>query len=144
MLPMTYRRDPNLAWYVRDSNHPATKASGLLFAFIVMPVLIVLAWIKASDFDPYTTTFFTKAYVEPTASMPDELRIVGGLLFVIGVGLMLICTHGLVKARVTFRDIWIVMWVSVSIAAFAGAFFVAADSAAVKIEQETRFETRQT
>ncbi len=133
---MTYKRDPKLPWYVRDANHPATKASGLVFAYFMMPFLVGIAWWKAGEFDPYTTSFFTKTYVEPSASMPDELRIVGCVLIAIGALLIVSCASGLAKARVTFREIWIVIWIGICVAAFGSAFFVAADSAQDRIEQE--------
>ncbi len=133
---MTYERDPNLPWYVRDGNHPATKLSGLVFAFFMMPFLVVIAWLKAPEFDPYTTSFFTKTYIEPTLDMPGELRIAGWVFIGIGALLMFAAVNGLVKARVRFREIWVVLWVSISIALFGGAFFVAADSAQSRIERE--------
>lgn len=133
---MTYERDPDLPWYVRDGNHPATKASGLLFALFIMPCLVVIAWMKAPGFDPYSMSFFTKTYVEPSPEMPGELRIAGLVFIGIGSLLLLAGINGLAKARVRLREIWMVLWIGFCIVLFGSAFFVAADSAKDRIEQE--------
>lgn len=138
---MTYQRDPNLPWYVRDGNHPATKFFGLAFAFIMMPMLVVIAWINAVEFDPYSTSFFTKVYVEPTHEMPVEMRIAGGVFITIGLLLAGLAISGLAKARVSFREIGVVLWASICIAMLGGAFFVAANSAEERIKQEMMHET---
>lgn len=141
---MTYKRDPDAAVYVRDSNHPATKFMGRLFAFLFMPLLVVAAWWKAQDFDPYTSSFFTKEYVEPTASYVTELRIGGAVIVVLGIGLVLAAVNGVRKKRVAWKEIWIVPWCGVLIALFGGAFFIAANASQERIEQEMAVEAGKT
>jgi len=114
-----------------------------LFALFALPLLVYLAWHNAYQFDPYTDSFFTKQYVEPTPGMPGEIRIMGWLFVGIGVLLALASLNAFIKKRVQFRDFAIGLWASVLVAAFAGAFFVAADTAEVRIEQEMGIETGQ-
>jgi hypothetical protein len=113
--------------------HPITRASGVLISLVFMPVLVVLAWWKAVQFDPYTMSFFTKTYIEPTPSMPDEFRLFGGIVIGIGALMLAACANGLWRRRVIFREIWMVMWMGLLFIAFGGAFFVAADQAAEAI-----------
>ena len=110
--------------------HPIATAARTLIAAVFMPTLVVVAWWKASRFDPYTMAFFTKTYIEPTADMPGEFRIFGAV--VIGIGALVIAAlvNGLVRGRVVLREIWMAMLMGVMIMAFGGAFFLAADRAA--------------
>jgi len=102
----------------------------------MMPVLIGIAWWHAPKFDPYTMSFFTKTYVEPTPEMPRDFRIFGGI--VVGLGAMLgwATLQGIRKKVHSLRDTMLVGLMALEITVFGGAFFVAADAAQTQIEQE--------
>lgn len=122
--------------FVRMSDGPLTTVMQVLFAFVVMPVMAWSAWSKAWQFDPYTTSFFTKTYVEPTAGMPDELRIAGCIMIAIAAWLGYVGIKGIAKRIGKLRETLMMVWVACLIAAFGGAFFIAADAAQVRISQE--------
>ncbi len=121
--------------------HPIALAWGLFFGFIGLPVLVALAWWKAPQFDPYSQIFFTRFYVEPTPEMPGEMRIMGWVFA--GLGGLLIFEPIVVAlfGRLKWRQVALMIWLGGWIAAFGGAFFVAADTAETRIEQEMRVET---
>ena len=58
-------------------SHPVKRIAGIVFALVLMPLLVVIGWNKAVQFDPYAMSFFTKTYVEPTPDMPEQIRIAG-------------------------------------------------------------------
>lgn len=119
--------------------HPIVAVRRVLMAGVFMPVLVGLAWWKAVQFDPYTTSFFTKTYVAPSPAMPDEFRLFGGVVIVIGALVILAFANGLWRRRVVFREIWLEMLWALQVIAFGGAFFVAADRAEQLIlAQETK------
>ena len=125
---------------MKEPEHPAAVIRRILFAGVFMPVLVGVAWWKAADFDPYTSSFFTKTYIEPTLGMPGELRMAGWVFIGVGVLLFAITLYGLLRIRVVLREVAVVIWVAVLFMAFGGAFFVAADSAqeAITARESTR------
>jgi hypothetical protein len=112
-----------------DPPHPIAAILRLLISTVFMPALVVLAWWKALQFDPYRTSFFTKTYIEPTLDMPDEFRIAGWVIIGIGALVIAALANGLLRRRVVFREIWTAMWMGLLLAAFGGAFFLAANRA---------------
>jgi hypothetical protein len=112
-----------------NPTHPIAALSRILIATVCMPALVVLAWWKAADFDPYAMSFFTKTYIAPTPSMPGEMRIFARIVIGSGIFLLAALANGLWRGRVTFREIWMAMWMGLLVMAFGGAFFVAADNA---------------
>ncbi len=112
-----------------DPPHPIAAILRLLISTVFMPALVVLAWWKALQFDPYRTSFFTKTYIEPTRDMPDEFRIAGWVIIGIGALVIAALANGLLRRRVVFREIWTAMWMGLLLAAFGGAFFLAANQA---------------
>lgn len=122
--------------FVRMSDSPLTTVMQSVFAFVVMPVMVGSAWLKAEQFDPYATSFFTKTYVEPTADMPDEMRLAGWVFIGIAVWLGYVGIKGIAKRIGKLRECLVLVWVACLIAAFGGAFFVAAGAAQVRITQE--------
>ncbi len=121
-----------------DADHPVTKIMQVAWVGFMLPVLIGIAWWKAPQFDPYTMSFFTKTYVEPTPEMPRDFRIFGGVVVGLGVLLGWSTLQGIRKKVHTLRDTVIIGLMALEIAAFGGAFFVAADAAQDRIEQEQK------
>ncbi len=122
--------------FVRMSDSPLTTVMQIVFAFVVMPVLLGSAWLKAWQFDPYTMSFFTKTYVVPTLDMPGEMRIAGWVMIGIAALLGYVGVKGIAKRIGKVRDCLLLLWVACLIAGFGGAFFIAADAAQVRIAQE--------
>jgi hypothetical protein len=112
-----------------DPPHPIAAILRLLISTLFMPALVVLAWWKALQFDPYTMSFFTKTYIEPTPDMPDQFRIFGWIIVGIGALLLAALANGLWRRRVVFREIWTAIWMGLLVTAFGGAFFLAANRA---------------
>ena len=125
-----------LMFFIRMSDSPLTTAMQIVFGFVVMPTLVWAAWSKAWQFDPYTMIFFTKTYVVPTPEMPNELRIAGCVMIAIAALPGYAGFKGIVKRIGKLRDSLLLLWVGCLIAAFGGAFFIAADAAQVRIFQE--------
>lgn len=116
-----------------ENSRPVVRAARALVGYVFMPVLVGLAWWKALDFDPYSTSFFTKIYIEPTPGMPDEMRIGGWVFIGIGAVLLAALLNGLWRRRVMLRNVWQVGWMGLLLMAFGGSFFLAADRAEVAI-----------
>ncbi len=114
-------------------NNRFNAVSQIVFAFFVLPALVVTAWWKAWQFDPYTMRFFSKTYVAPTPEMPEEMRFVGWVLVVIGGIVGYAGVRGIVKRIGKLHMSVLVLWVGCLVAGFGGAFFVAADAAHVRI-----------
>lgn len=127
-----------------DKTHPIRQAWGLFFGFVGLPVLVAIAWYQAPQFDPYSEIFFSRFYVEPSPEMPGEMRIAGWVF--VGLGALLAIEPILVAlfGRLKWRHVPLMLWLGAWVAAFGGAFFVAADTAEAAIERETRVETGQT
>jgi hypothetical protein len=117
---------------VRPSNTLMQIAIGCFF----MPALVWAAWSKAWQFDPYTMSFFTKTYVAPTPDMPGELRIAGWVLIVIALLPGYAGFKGMMKRIGKIWENLLLLWFGCLIAAFGGAFFIAADAAQVRISRE--------
>ena len=81
-------------------------------------------------------TLFTKTYVPPTLDMPGEMRIAGWVLIVIALLPGYAGFKGMMKRIGKFRENLFLLWFGCLIAAFVGAFFIAADAAQVRISQE--------
>ncbi|MEO1206357.1 MAG: hypothetical protein AAFV45_08490 [Pseudomonadota bacterium] len=124
--------------FVRMSDSLLTRVMQAVFAFVVMPAMVGSAWLKAEKFDPYATSFFTKTYVEPTADMPDEMRLAGWVFIGIAAWLSYVGIKGTVKRIGKLRECLVLVWVACLIAAFGGAFFVAADAAQLRIAQSQK------
>jgi hypothetical protein len=120
----------------RDPDSPLTAVRQIFFGFIVMPTFVVLAWYKAPQFDPYTMSFFTKTFIEPTLDMPGEIRIIGWVMIGIGAWLVYAGGKSIIKRIGSLRERLLVLWIGCLIAAFGGAFFVAANAAQDRIIQE--------
>lgn len=121
---------------LRDADHPVTKFMQVAWVAFMLPVLIAMAWWKAPQFDPYTMSFFTKTYVEPTAEIPRGLRIFGGVVVGLGALLGWATLQGIRKKVHSLRDTTLIGLMAIEFAIFGGAFFVAADAAQTRIEQE--------
>ena len=121
---------------VRMSDSPLTTVMQILIAFVFLPLLVWAAWSKAWLFDPYTMSFFTKTYVVPTPEMPGGLRIAGWVMIAIAALPGYAGIKGIVKRIGKLRDSLLLLWVGCLIAGFGGAFFIAADTAQVRISQE--------
>ncbi|MBN8501452.1 MAG: hypothetical protein J0M19_09915 [Sphingomonadales bacterium] len=121
---------------ISDPDNAVAKVRQIAFVGVMMPVLVALAWWQAPQFDPYTMSFFSKNYVTPTPEMPRDLRIFGGVM--IGIAALLGCAtvQGIRKKVHDLRGTVLLTLMGIEIAAFGGAFFVAADAAQVRIEQE--------
>ncbi len=129
---------------LNNKQHPLSRIWGVFFGAIGLPVLVAIAWYQAPQFDPYSEIFFSRFYVTPSPQMPGEMRIVGWVF--VGLGALL-AVEPIIAAflgRLKWRHVALMIWLGAWVAAFGGAFFVAADSAAAKIEQEMGVETRQT
>ncbi|MEL7189319.1 MAG: hypothetical protein AAGK17_07185 [Pseudomonadota bacterium] len=124
------------------TSHPITSAFGILFAVVGLPLLVFLAWQKAAAFDPFSQSFFTKEYIEPTADMPREIRIGGWVFIAIGVLLALEPAIAAVRGKLKAKHALLMLWLGALVATFGGAFFAAADSAQLRIEEEMSHETR--
>jgi hypothetical protein len=118
-----------VAMVTRMSESPLTRAVQVFIVGFSMPVLVGLAWWKAPRFDPYTMTFFTRTHVVPTPEMPGEMRIAGWIMIGIGALLLWVTLQGIRKKVHTLRETAMIFLMGLEIAAFGGAFFVAADSA---------------
>lgn len=116
-----------------DPRHPIAGGLRVLIALGLMPVLVLLAWWKAGQFDPYTMSFFTKIYIEPTPGMPGELRTAAWIVMGIGALMLAALANGLIQRRTAFREIWMATWMGLLIIAFGGAFLVAAERAEMAI-----------
>jgi hypothetical protein len=110
----------------------------MFFVGIVLPTLVALAWWKAPQFDPLATSFFTRSYIEATTEMPGEMRIVGWVFIGIGGLLGWVALQGVRRAVHTRGETAILALLALEVAAFGGAFFVAADSAQERIAEEHR------
>ncbi len=112
-----------------EPSHPIAQTARLLIAIVFMPALVILAWSKAAQFDPYTMSFFTKTYIAPTADMPFQFRMAGLVFVGVGALLLALSAYGLWRGRVVFREIWMMVWMGLMFAAFGGSFFLTADRA---------------
>jgi hypothetical protein len=121
-----------------DPPHPIAAMLRLLISTVFMPALVVLAWWRAEQFDPYTMSFFTKTYIEPTPDMPDEFRIFGWIIIGIGALVLAAMANGLWRKRVVFREIRMAIWMGFLIAAFGGSFFLAANRSESAIAAKER------
>ncbi len=76
--------------------------------------------------------------------MPGEMRIMGWIF--VGLGALLIVEPIVVAflGRLKWRHVALMIWLGAWVAAFGGAFFVAADTVEARIEQEMGVETGQT
>ena len=122
--------------YSKEIEIPIRKEGCIVRALVGLLCLgacAVAAWIKAPDFDPYTMRYFTKTLVEPTGSMPREIRIIGGIVIGLGVLLGYGSLRGIAKGRGTARELAAVLCAVVLIVATGGAFFRAAQSAETHI-----------
>ena len=108
-----------------------------IFGLLIVGTMAAIAWWKAPQFDPYTTSFFTKTYIAPSASMPNELRLAGAVIIGLGALVGLAMVRGVAKARVTLRESLAAGVCAALVMAIGGAFFVAAHSAQVRIAKET-------
>ena len=124
------------------SSHPIVRVFGVFFAFIGLPLLVFLAWQKAPIFDPFSQSFFTKVYVEPTPGMPGEIRIGGWIFVAMGALLALEPVVVAILGKMKWKHALLMIWLGALVAAFGGAFFVAADSAELRIKEEWGNETR--
>lgn len=107
-----------------------------IIVLIGMHLTVGAAWWQAIEFDPYTASFFTKTYVEPTPEMPRDMRIIGWICLGVGALIAIGGVQGFRKATAKAIDLLTVIWLAVLIAAFGGAFFVAANSAQARISEE--------
>lgn len=123
--------------------HPFVRAMQWFVVLFFFPALAAVAWIKAPGFDPYTMSFFTKTYVEPTHDMPGDIRIVGWIMIGIGAIVAYAGLKGVVKRIGKWLDNAMLLWIGMLVVAFGASFFAAADSAQERIEQETAGESRQ-
>jgi O-antigen/teichoic acid export membrane protein len=113
----------------RMSDSPLITAVQVFFVGVFMPLLVGLAWWQAPQFDPYTMKFFTRTHVAPTPDMPDEMRIIGWIMIGIGALLLWVTFQGIRKKVHNLRETTMILVMGIEIAAFGGAFFVAADAA---------------
>lgn len=141
---MADRREPEHPWFRGESRHPLTRAMQWLLVLFFFPGLAFVSWQKAWQFDPYTMSFFTKTYVEPSPEMPGELRIVGWIMIGIGLLVAYAGVKGMVRRIGAWIDSLMLLWIGVMVGLFGGSFFIAANAAQERIEQETAGETRQT
>lgn len=122
--------------FTRMSDRPLHTAMQIAIGFVFLPVLVWAAWSKAWQFDPYTMSYFTKTYVAPSPEMPGELRMAGWVM----IALAALTGYASIKAIVKrIGKLWeslLLLWVACLIAAFGSAFFIAADSAQLRILQE--------
>lgn len=123
-------------------SHPVKRTAGIVFALVLMPLLVILAWNKAGQFDPYTMSFFTKTYVEPTPDMPEQMRIGGWVMIGLGALVGYAAINAMLKGVGTVGERLMTLWAAALVALFGASFFVAADAAKERIEQEIARETR--
>lgn len=117
----------------REPESPLRRLTQVAIVFVALPTLVTLAWLNAGQFDPYTDSYFTKTYVEPTPEMPGEMRIAGLVLAGIGGLVALAGLSGLRKAGNSRKAALLVLLLGGEVMAFGGAFFVAAGSAEDRI-----------
>lgn len=122
----------------RNPDSPILMFRKMFFVGIVLPTTIAFAWWKAPQFDPFTTRFFTRSYIEPTAEMPGDLRVLGWVLISLGGLLGWVTLQGVRRAVHTRGETAILALLALEVAVFGGAFFVAADSAEERIAEEYR------
>lgn len=122
--------------FISMSDRPSTTLMQIAICFVFMPALVWAAWSKAWKFDPYTMSFFTKTDVAPTPDMPGELRIAGWVM--IGIALLpgYAGFKGVMKRIGKLWESLLLLWFGCLIAGFGSAFFIAADSAQVRISLE--------
>ena len=108
-----------------------------LIGLLMVGTMAAIAWWKALQFDPYTMSFFTKKYIAPSASMPNELRLAGAVIIGLGALVGWLTVRAVAKSRVAARDAWVAGAGAALVTAIGGAFFVAAHSAQIRITQET-------
>lgn len=121
---------------MRDRETPFAYAWKAVVAFFFVPALVLAAYWRANQFDPYTVTFFTKQIVEQTATLPDDIRLGGWICLGIGGVLALIAVDAVRAGRLVWRDVLMTVWLGVMIAVLSGAFFLAADRAQDRIAQQ--------
>ena len=122
---------------MRTAVHPVLRAFGIFFVCIGLPSLVALAWLKAGTFDPYTQSFFSKRWIEPTPDMPGQIRM-GGWMF-IGLGALLAIEPMVVGAlgKLKIKQVFLMLWIGGLLIAFGAAFFVAAESSQAKIDEQS-------
>ncbi|RGP40289.1 hypothetical protein BPTFM16_00571 [Altererythrobacter insulae] len=122
---------------MKKAVHPVVRAFGIFFVCIGLPSLIAIAWWKAVTFDPYTQSFFTKQWVEPTPDMPGQMRIAGWVF--IGLGALLAIEPAVIVAleKRKLKQAFLMVWIGGLVSAFGGAFFLAANSAQAKIDERS-------
>jgi hypothetical protein len=108
-----------------------------MYGLLVIATMTAIAWWKALQFDPYSMSFFTKTYIAPSPSMPNELRMAGAVIIVLGALVGWATVRAVAKGRVAARDGWVAGVGATLVIAMGAAFFVAAHSAQVHIAQET-------
>lgn len=113
---------PDLAWYVRDPDHPATKFSQLLFAFGFLPILAIVLWFKVSKPGPVDPNILmTRNPVDIHAGLGADFRIFGSIFLTLAFLLLLAVLQGAYKKRVPLRQnkllLWIALWIAISGAA---------------------------
>lgn len=104
---------------------------------VIVGTMAAIAWWKAPQFDPYTMSFFTKTHIAPSESMPNELRLAGAVIIGLGALVGLVMVRAVAKARVAARDSLAAGVGAALVMVMGGAFFAAANSAEVRIAQET-------
>lgn len=105
----------------------------IAIVLIVLPLIVFSGWQKAKDFDPYSDSFFTKTYVEPTDEMPDEMRFVGWIMVGIGGLVAYAGVSGLRKPELSKGMSLLILLLGLEVMAFGGTFFAAARSVEDKI-----------
>jgi hypothetical protein len=101
----------------------------VIVSIIGLGVLAALAWWKALQFDPYTMSFFTKTYFVPTPDMPGDMRLFAWVIFGIAALLGWSTLQGISKKVHSRMETALMFVLTFEIAAFGGAFFVAANMA---------------
>lgn len=107
--------------------HPAAAIRRVLLACVLMPLLVAVAWWKALHFDPFTTSFFTRTYVAPSAETSSALRVFGAVVIAVGLLVAASLAVGLYRKRVVFREVRLALFLAWQVLAFGAAFFAAAE-----------------
>lgn len=120
-----------------QSDNPAlAQAFGLVFVGFIMPVLLVITWRMALQFDPLTMNVFVKNAVELTPEMPGQMRIGGFVIMGFGALLGFGAVQGFFRQTANLRQAAVMMLAGLEIAALGGGYFVVADVVKAKVEQE--------
>jgi hypothetical protein len=113
-----------------------SKALALVFAGVVMPVLLVMIWRMALGVDPLNLTILTKGNGEITAETPGQLRIIGGVVTVLGLLVAGAALNAIKAARATFRQAALMALAGLEVAGFGGGVYWAAHVAEDAVGQE--------